>query len=120
MPKRHKIYHLVSCSTCKKILNSLNTQSCELIDIKSQAITETELEDMAKLAGSYEALFSRKAIKYRTLGLKDKQLREKDYKKYILSDYTFLKRPVIIIGKEIFIGNAAAAVDPARARLIKN
>ena len=57
------------------------------------------------MAGSYEALFSRKALKYKEYGLKDKVLTEKDYKKYILEEYTFLKRPVVIDGKKIFVGN---------------
>ena len=60
---------------------------------------------MKKMAGSYEALFSRRALKYKSLGLKDMNLGEKDYRKYILEEYTFLKRPVIINGKEIFIGS---------------
>ena len=61
---------------------------------------------MAKLAGSYEKLFSRVALKYRAWGLNEKTLNENDYKNYILEEYTFLKRPVIIIDKKIFIGSA--------------
>ena len=60
---------------------------------------------MKALAGSYEALFSRRARKYKELGLKDQTLTEEDYKNYILSDYTFLKRPVIIDEDKIFIGS---------------
>ncbi|MCI1265890.1 MAG: arsenate reductase [Saprospiraceae bacterium] len=115
--KKNKIYHLSQCSTCQKIMSSLDTSSCEIQDIKLSTISEKELDQMAKMAGSYEALFSRKAIKYRTLGLKEKKLTEADYKKYILSEYTFLKRPVIVVGKKIFIGNAAKEVDQARAAL---
>jgi len=117
MKKKNKIYHLTNCGTCQKILGSLNTEVCELQDIKQNAITEKELDDMAAMAGSYEALFSRKAIKYKTLGLKDKKLTEKDFRKLILSEYTFLKRPVIVVGKKIFIGNAAKEVDGAREAL---
>jgi len=50
-------------------------------------------------------LFSRRARKYKELGLKDQTLTEEDYKNYILSDYTFLKRPVIIDKDKIFIGS---------------
>jgi arsenate reductase len=32
-------------------------------------------------------------------------LEEVDYKQLILSDYTFLKRPVIIVNNQIFIGS---------------
>ena len=78
---------------------------------------EKILDQWAKLAGSYQALFSKKAIKYKTMGLKDKVLTEADYKKYILSDYTFIKRPVIVVGKKIFIGHAADQILGAQAAL---
>lgn len=77
----------------------------ELHEIKSTAISEEELAEMKDLAGSYEALFSRRAQNYKKLGLKDQQLSEEDIKNYILSDYTFLKRPVVVDGNKIFIGN---------------
>jgi arsenate reductase len=48
---------------------------------------------MKELAGSYEALFSRRAMKYRSMGLNEMELSEDDYRKYILEEYTFLKRP---------------------------
>ena len=77
----------------------------DLHEIKSTAITAEELEEMKNLAGNYEALFSRRAQNYKKLGLKDQQLSEDDIKNYILSDYTFLKRPVVVDGDKIFIGN---------------
>lgn len=75
-------------------------------DIKKEAITSEQLDEMKALSGSYEALFSRVSRKYKALGLKDKQLSEDDYRTYILEEYTFLKRPVFIIEGAIFIGNA--------------
>jgi len=114
---KNKIYHLSSCSTCQNILKQLNISNCTLQDIKSEKISENQLDKMAKLSGSYEALFSRKAIKYRTMGLKDKILSEMDYKKLILEEYTFLKRPVVIAGKTILIGNTNAVIEEAKKRL---
>jgi len=66
---------------------------------------------MKKLAGSYEALFSRRALKYKALGLKDKALTEKDYRNYILEEYTFLKRPVTITSNKIFIGSEKKTLE---------
>jgi arsenate reductase len=114
---KNKIYHLTHCSTCKKILGQLNTSGCELQDIKEQSITAAELDELATLAGSYEALFSRNAIKYRSMGLHLKNLNEKDYRKLILSEYTFLKRPVIKIGKKVFVGHTKAAIEGAKELL---
>jgi arsenate reductase len=117
--KKNRIYHLSQCSTCKKIIGSLNISSCELQDIKVNAIQPGELDGLAKLAGSYEALFSRKAIKYRSLNLHLKILSEADYRELILSEYTFLKRPVIRVGNQLFIGNTKNAVDGAIKALKK-
>lgn len=102
-----KIYHLANCTTCQRILKEVKPgPSYKLQDIKSEPITEKQLDEMAKLAGSYEALFSRVALKYRAMGLNEMELTEKDYRKHILAEYTFLKRPVMISGNKIFIGNS--------------
>lgn len=114
-----KIYHLSSCSTNQKILKEVNAikKKAALQDIKAEPITAAQIDEMKKLAGSYEALFSRKAIKYRSMGLAEKMLTEKDYRKLILEEYTFLKRPVAIVGQEIFIGNTKAVVEALKEAL---
>lgn len=115
-----KIYHLSSCTTCQRILKQWKPgKNVVLQDIKSEKITPSQLDEMAEKAGSYEELFSRIAIKYRTLGLNTKKLTEKDYRKYILEEYTFLKRPVLLIGSEIFIGNSPKNVVAAEEALKK-
>ena len=106
-----KIYHLGTCSTNTRILKCLNLEGIELQDIKKDPISVEQVEEMAKITGSYEALFSRKAMKYRSMGLNKMNLTEKDYKKYIVQEYTFLKRPVAIINEEIFIGNAKKNIE---------
>ena len=102
-----KIYHLGNCTTCQAILQNIKPEKkgYELQDIKTEKITPAQLDAMKEMAGSYEALFSRRALKYKEMGLKDKKLTEKDYRKLILQEYTFLKRPVVINGKKIFIGS---------------
>ena len=100
------IYYLASCDTCRKIIKSLpKNHDFKFRDIKQDAITTEELEQMRELAGSYEALFSKKAQLYKSMDLKNKTLTEDDYKKYILEHYTFLSRPVFIINNKIYIGN---------------
>ena len=44
------------------------------------------------------------------MGLKDRKLSEKDYRDLILQEDTFLKRPVIVNGKKIFIGSEKKTV----------
>ncbi len=113
-----KIYHLSTCSTCQRIIKELDPSSDVLLqDIKTEKITATQLEELKDLAGSYEALFSRRAMKYRSLGLNDMLLEEDDYKKYIVEEYTFLKRPVILIEDSVFIGNSKKVVEKAKDAL---
>ena len=108
-----KIYYLANCDTCQKILKEVGAEkkNVELQDIKSAPLTPTQLDDMKALAGSYEVLFSRRALKYRAMGLHQQTLNEKDYRRLILEEYTFLKRPVAIIQDQIFIGNSKAVVE---------
>ncbi|RMG31746.1 MAG: hypothetical protein D6730_01020 [Bacteroidetes bacterium] len=113
-----KIYHLGNCTTCQRILKELQPgPEAVLQDIKTEPITPEQLEEMKKLAGSYEKLFSRRAMKYRAWGLNQQQLGEEDYRDYILKEYTFLKRPVIIIDDQIFVGSAPKEVAAAKAAL---
>ena len=107
-----KIYYLSTCSTCSAIIKEVGVSSkdFDMQDIKTEKITAKQLDEMKKMAGTFEALFSRRAIKYKELGLKDKQLTEKDYGNYILEEYTFLKRPVFIIDDKIFTGSEKKTV----------
>ena len=102
----NKIYYLASCDTCRKIIKSLPENNLVFQDIRQEPITEEQLEEIYKLSGSYEALFSKKAQLYKSMDLKNKNLTEADFKKYILEHYTFLSRPVFIIDGKIYIGNS--------------
>lgn len=113
-----KVYYLSTCDTCKRIMNSLNLEGFVQQDIKTVAITPDQISEMYALSGSYEALFSKTARKYRGLGLNEKELMAEDFRKYILEEYTFLKRPVFIVDDHIFIGNSKKTVA-ALSELLK-
>ena len=109
-----KIYHLSNCNTCQKIISQINpSEETILQDIKIENIDATKLDWLKDKVGSYEALFSKRAIKYRSLGLNEMNLTEEDYRNYILEEYTFLKRPFMINGENVFIGNAKKDVEAA-------
>lgn len=106
-----KIYHLSNCGTCQRIIKEVGAGSdFESINIKDNNISELDLDFIADRLGSYEAVFSKRAMKYRSMGLNEMTLSEADYKKYILEEYTFLKRPVFIIGDKAFAGNSKTVV----------
>jgi arsenate reductase-like glutaredoxin family protein len=110
-----KIYYLSTCNTCTRIIAELNLPEDFIRqDIKTEPITEAQIEVMRVLADSYESLFSKRARLYKELGLKEKSLSEDNIKNYILKQYTFLKRPVIIFNNQIFIGNSKKTVEAAK------
>lgn len=113
-----KIYHLSTCKTCQKVIAALNQgEGFELQDIKTDPITAEQLDWLKERVGSYEELFSRRAMKYRSLGLADMDLGEADYRRHILEEYTFLKRPVIVVGEHVFTGSSKKSVEGAREAL---
>lgn len=113
-----KIYHLSTCKTCQKVIAQLHKgEGFELQEIKTEPITEEQLDFLKEKVGSYEALFSRRAMKYRSMKLNERELSEKDYRSLILDEYTFLKRPVVVIDGEVFVGSAKKAVLGALDKL---
>ncbi|HZW62922.1 MAG TPA: ArsC/Spx/MgsR family protein [Flavobacteriaceae bacterium] len=113
-----KIYYLKTCSTCMRILKTLQPDnSVQLQDIKEEPLTVKQLDEMKALSGSYQALFSKRAKLYKEMGLKDLPLKEADYKQYILEHYTFLSRPVIVVEQKIFVGNSKATILEAKKAL---
>ena len=113
-----KVYYLKTCSTCQRILKELDLpEEWQLQNIKEEPITESQIKEMKELAGSYEALFSKRSMKYKAWNLKEKNLSEEDMKNYILEEYTFLKRPVFIYGDKIFVGNAKKEIESLKEAL---
>ena len=107
----NKIYYLSTCSTCSRIMSDIDLESFELQDIKTKSVTDSQLQELKEMAGSYEALFSRRAMKYKSLGLNKAKLSEDDYRKWILKEYTFLKRPVILYQGKLFVGSSKKTVE---------
>jgi arsenate reductase len=113
-----KIYHLSTCDTSRRILKELNAPGdTELQDIKAAPISPEQLEELKTRSGSYEALFSKRARLYRERKLKERPLNEGDFRELLLEHYTFLKRPVVVVGGEVYIGNAAKTVAAAKEAL---
>ena len=101
-----------------RILKELHLPSSFVLqDIKEEQITVSQLEELHKLSGSYESLFSKRAKLYKEMDLKNADIQERDYKQYILEHYTFLKRPVIVADDFIFIGNSKKVVEAAKEKI---
>jgi len=114
-----KFYFLSTCNTCQRILNYLDlNEDFELQDIKKTPINSEDLAHLKSLSGSYESLFSKRAKLYKELNLKEQSLSEDDYKKYLLEHYTLLKRPVLILNDQLFIGNSSKVINSAKTALL--
>ena len=113
-----KVYFLQTCDTCRRILKELNLNGSEKQEIKTNPITVVQLEEMYSLSNSYEALFNKRAKKYKEMGLKNELIIEKEYRQFILDEYTFLKRPVFILDQQIFIGNSKKEIERLKTKLI--
>lgn len=100
-----KVFYLKTCGTNKKIMTPLDLSDWELREIKSNPVTEDELEEMYEKTKSYEALFSKKSTQIKERGIDVSSFKEQDFKKLILDHYSFLKRPVFITDKEVFAGS---------------
>lgn len=86
-------------------------------DIKSEKMSFEQIDEMKERSDSYESLFSRKAMKYRSMGLGEKNLSEDDYRNLIQEEYTFLKRPVFIVEDKVFVGNSKKTIEALKAYL---
>ena len=111
-----KAYILPACSTCQRILKEVEWTG-DIHDIKKDGVPADLLNKIAEEHGGYEAVFSKRAMKYKSLGLKEQNLSEEDFKKHILEEYTFLKRPVFDLGDKTFVGNSKKVVEALKNHL---
>ena len=116
----NKLYYLSSCSTCKRIIKQWSLiKTIDLIDIKITPLNEKDLKELYKITYSYESLFNKRAQMLKKLNIRINLLDENDFKKLLLTHYSFLKRPVLLFNCKIFIGNSKKNVDDAEIELSK-
>jgi arsenate reductase len=98
-------YWLPGCSTCKKAKSFIERHGIrdfQLRDIKENPLSRDEVENLAKLVGGADELFSRRAVKYRELKLNERELSKTEMLDLMADEYTFLKRPILVLkGKAI-------------------
>lgn len=103
--KNTKFYWLPNCSTCIKAKNFIERHGIrdyDLRDIKENPLSRDEIENLAKLLGGANELFSRRAVKYREMKLNERKLSDEEMLDLMTEEYTFLKRPILVInGKAV-------------------
>lgn len=105
--KEIKMYWLPHCSTCQKAVKWLDRRGikvAEFRDIKEEPLTRAEVEQLSKMLGGPENLFSRRAVKYREMKLNEREVSPVEMLDLMTDEYTFLKRPVMVIGNRAEAG----------------
>ena len=107
------VYWLPYCTTCQKAVEHLRGHGVEIRsfrDLKAAPLGETEVRDLAAKVGGPDALFSRRAMKYRQRGLHEQQLSDDDLVRLMAEEYTFITRPVIVRGDRATAGFSAKRI----------
>jgi arsenate reductase len=109
-----EVYGLPYCTTCQKALAYLEGKGVRITgfrDVKTEPLTRGEVEELARKVGSADALFSRRAMKYRATGLHEQTLSDDDLLRLMTEEYTFITRPVIVRGDRATAGFSAKKID---------
>ncbi len=102
------------CTTCQKAVAYQHEKGVPIRgfrDLKAQPLERAEVEDLARKVGGAEALFSKRAMKYRSMGLHEQTLSDDDLLRLMTEEYTFVTRPVIVRGDRATAGFSAKRVD---------
>ncbi|GET22247.1 arsenate reductase family protein [Prolixibacter denitrificans] len=115
---QRKVYYLSTCDTSKRIMKEVGVDdSFEQQDIKFHPVTEEQVERFYQQTGSYEELINKRARKLKDALTEHPVTSDADYKKLLLIDYTFLKRPIFEIDGQLFVGNAKKTVEAIKEAL---
>lgn len=100
-------YWLPNCTTCQKAMRRLERHRVSVTkfrDIKEEPLTHEEVEKLAKMLGGASELFSRRAVKYREMKLNERELSDAEMLDLMSTEYTFLKRPILVINGKASAG----------------
>ena len=108
------VYWLPYCSTCQKAVAHLEAKGVPIRafrNLKEEPLSQAEVRELAAKVGGVEALFSRRAMKYRAMGLHEREVSEDEMVRLMAEEYTFVTRPVIVRGERATAGFSAKRVD---------
>jgi arsenate reductase (glutaredoxin) len=114
VPASVDVYWLPHCSTCRKAVGWLEERGVPVRsfrDLKAEPLSRAEVEALAERAGGAGALFSRRAMKYRAMGLHERTLTDDDLLRLMAEEYTFVTRPVVVRGDRAVAGFAPRRLE---------
>lgn len=107
MNKNVTFYWSENCSTCqkaKKFVERHGIKDFALRDIKNDPLSPIEIVRLVEMLGGANELFSRRAVKYREMKLNERELSEAEMIDLMTEEYTFLKRPILVVGDKAVAG----------------
>ncbi len=107
------VYGLPHCSTCQKAVAYLEGKGVQVDrfhDLKTDRLSAEEVRGLAERVGGVDKLFSRRAMKYRAMGLHEREVSEDEMLR-LMEEYTFITRPVVVSGERATAGFSAKRLD---------
>jgi arsenate reductase len=108
------VYWLPYCTTCQKAVSYLEGKGIPIRsyrNLKEEPLSEDEVRALATKVGGVEKLFSKRAMKYRAMGLHERQVSADEMVRLMAEEYTFVTRPVIVRGDRATAGFTAKQID---------
>jgi arsenate reductase len=102
------------CTTCQKAVKHLEEKGVQVRsfrNLKDEPLSVDEVRDLATRVGGVETLFSKRAMKYRAMGLHEREVSQDEMVRLMSEEYTFVTRPVIVRGDRATAGFSAKRVD---------
>jgi Spx/MgsR family transcriptional regulator len=100
-----QVYGIKNCNKVRDTFSWLkeNGVEYEFIDLKKEPLTREELQEFVDRLG-LDVLLNRRGMKWRQLGLKDKNLSESELFDQLLEHQTMIKRPVLVKEQAVLVG----------------
>jgi len=100
-----QVYGIKNCNKMRDTFNWLKDHDIEyeFVDLKKEPLTRDELQSFVNQIG-LDVLINRRGMKWRQLGLKDKNLNEDELFDQLLEHQVMIKRPVLVKGEAILVG----------------
>ena len=115
---KNTFLYLSSCSTCIRIIKSLEIEGASYLqDVKEQLITAEQLAYLYAHTQSYEALINKRGRVYARLKSEGTVFTEALCKSLLETEYSCLKRPILLWNGSLFIGNVKATVAAMKVAL---
>lgn len=100
-----QVYGIKNCDKVRKTFKWLKDRDIDytFYDVKKEPLTREELEEFVHRIG-LEVLVNRRGMKWRQLGLNDKNLSDDELFEELLNHQAMMKRPVLIKGEALLVG----------------